>query len=183
MPWNKGFPPMRAEHTPPLLAFVAPSGTGKTTLLEQIIPLLCTHGLRLAVIKHTHHDFDIDQPGKDSYRMRAAGAQQVMVASRRRWALLTEHQDGRAEPCLEELVAALDRAALDLILVEGFKHEAVAKIELHRPTLGKPPLFPHDPQIIAVACDAPPDIPTQLPLLDLNDPPAIAAFVLRRIGR
>ncbi|MEW6646058.1 MAG: molybdopterin-guanine dinucleotide biosynthesis protein B [Pseudomonadota bacterium] len=174
---------MSAEHAPPLLAFVAASGTGKTTLLEQLIPLLRSHGLHLAVIKHTHHDFDIDQPGKDSYRMRAAGAQQVMVASRRRWALLTEHPDGRAEPCLEELVAALDRTTLDLILVEGFKHEAVTKIELHRPTLGKPPLFPHDPRIIAVACDAPPNVPISLPLLDLNDPSAIAAFVLRHIGR
>ncbi|GAB4288592.1 MAG: hypothetical protein Kow0096_01080 [Thiohalomonadaceae bacterium] len=174
---------MSVEHTPPLLAFVAASGTGKTTLLEQLIPLLRSHGLHLAVIKHTHHDFDIDQPGKDSYRLRAAGAQQVMLASRRRWALLTEHRDGRAEPCLEELVDALDRTALDLILVEGFKHEAVSKIELHRPTLGKPPLFPQDPQIIAVACDTAPHIPTPLPLLDLNDPPAIATFVLRHIGR
>lgn len=174
---------MTVEHSPPLLAFVAASGTGKTTLLEQLIPLLRAHGLRLAVIKHTHHDFDIDQPGKDSYRMRAAGAQQVMVASRRRWALLTEHSDGRPEPQLAELVQALDRSALDLILVEGFKHEAVSKIELHRPALGKAPLFPSDPRIIAVACDAPPTVATDLPLLDLNDPAAIAAFVLRVIAR
>jgi molybdopterin-guanine dinucleotide biosynthesis protein MobB len=174
---------MTTEHTPPLLAFVAASGTGKTTLLEQLIPLLRAHGLRLAVIKHTHHDFDIDQPGKDSYRMRAAGAQQVMVASRRRWALLTEHGDTRPEPQLTELIQALDRRALDLILVEGFKHEAVPKIELHRPALGSPPLFPADPRIIAVACDAPPAAATDLPLLDLNDPSAIAAFVLHRIAQ
>jgi molybdopterin-guanine dinucleotide biosynthesis protein MobB len=174
---------MNADRSPPVLAFVATSGTGKTTLLEQLVPLLRARGLRLAVIKHTHHDFDIDQPGKDSYRMRAAGAQQVMVASRRRWALLTEHGDDRPEPELAELIEALDRRALDLILVEGFKHEAVPKIEVHRPGLGKPPLFPADPQIIAVACDAPPATATGLPLLDLNDPPAIAAFVLRAIAR
>lgn len=174
---------MPADHTPPLLAFVAASGTGKTTLLEQLIPLLCAHGLRLAVIKHTHHDFDMDQPGKDSYRMRAAGADQVMVASRRRWTLLTEHRDDRPEPRLAELVQALDHTELDLILVEGFKHEAVTKIELHRPALGKLPLFPNDPQIIAIACDAPPAAATELPLLDLNNPAAIAAFVLRIIGR
>lgn len=174
---------MPADHAPPLLAFVAASGTGKTTLLEQLIPLLRAHGLRLAVIKHTHHDFDMDQPGKDSYRMRAAGAQQVMLASRRRWALLTEHCDERPEPRLAELVQALDYRALDLILVEGFKHETVHKIELHRPALGRPPLFPNDPQIIAVACDAPPAAATALPLLDLNDPAAIAAFVLRTVGR
>ncbi len=174
---------MITDHSPPLLAFVAASGTGKTTLLEQLIPLLRAQGQRLAVIKHTHHDFDIDQPGKDSYRMRAAGAQQVMVASRRRWALLTEHNDQRPEPELAELVQALDRSVLDLILVEGFKHEAVPKIELHRPLLGKPPLFPADPHVIAVACDAPPAIPTTLPLLDLNSPAEIAAFVLRTITR
>lgn len=174
---------MSAAHIPPLLAFVAVSGTGKTTLLEQLIPILRAHGLRLAVIKHTHHDFDIDQPGKDSYRMRTAGAQQVMVASRRRWALLTEHGDNRAEPQLAELVQALDRNSLDLILVEGFKHEAVPKIELFRQALGKPPLFPHDPHIIAVACDAPPASTAALPLLDLNNPRAIAAFVLHHIGR
>lgn len=174
---------MPADHTPPLLAFVAASGTGKTTLLEQLIPLLRAHGLRLAVIKHTHHDFDMDQPGKDSYRMRAAGAQQVMLASRRRWALLTEHGDERPEPRLAELVQALDCSTLDLILVEGFKHETVRKIELHRPALGRPPLFPSDPQIIAVACDAPPAAATALPQFDLNDPAAIAVFVLRTIGR
>jgi molybdopterin-guanine dinucleotide biosynthesis protein B len=174
---------MTVDSTPPLLAFVAASGTGKTTLLEQLVPLLRAHGLRLAVIKHTHHDFDIDQPGKDSYRMRAAGAQQVMVASRRRWALLTEHADDREEPRLAELVQALDRRALDLILVEGFKHEAVRKIELHRPSLGKAPLFPADPQIIAVACDAAPAVATTLPLLDLNNPAEIATFVLRTVAR
>jgi molybdopterin-guanine dinucleotide biosynthesis protein MobB len=174
---------MSAEHMPPLLAFVAASGTGKTTLLEQLIPLLRARGLRLAVIKHTHHDFDVDQPGKDSYRMRAAGAQQVMLASRRRWALLTEHADGRDEPRLAELVQALDRRALDLILVEGFKHETVRKIELHRPALGKAALFPADPQIIAVACDAPPAEGSAIPLLDLNNPEEVAAFVLRTIGR
>ncbi len=168
---------MAVDSPTPLVAFVAPSGTGKTTLLEQLLPLLRARGLRIAAIKHTHHSFDIDQPGKDSYRLRAAGAGQVLLASRRRWVLITEHEAERDEPHLAELVAALDHTALDLILVEGFKHEAVPKIELHRPSLGKPLLQPADPNIIAVASDAPPAGQPPVPLLDLNDPPAIARFV------
>lgn len=172
---------MNTNWTPPILAFVAASGTGKTTLLEQIIPLLRSRGLRIAVIKHTHHDFDLDQPGKDSYRLRAAGAQQVMLASRHRWALLTEHQQ-LAEPQLAELLAALEQKDLDMILVEGFKHENIDKIEVHRPTLGKPPLYSQDERIIAIACDAPPTPVTTLPLLDLNNPPTIADFICRHCG-
>lgn len=165
----------------PIVAFVAASGTGKTTLLEQLIPLLRAHDLRIATIKHTHHEFDIDQPGKDSYRHRAAGAQQVLVASRRRWALITEHPDGRPEPQLAELLTALDHDALDLILVEGFKHEDVPKIELLRPSLGKPALYPHDQGIIAVASDAPQSVGGDVQLLDINAPEQIAEFVLRHI--
>jgi len=167
----------------PLLGFAAWSGTGKTTLLEQLVPLLVARGLRVAVVKHAHHDFDIDVPGKDSYRMRKAGARQVMVASRRRWALVTEHDDGRAEPRLAELLPQLDHAQLDLILVEGFKHEAIPKIELHRPALGKPLLYPDDPQVIAVATDAPLASAPPLPLLNLNTPEEVADFVLDYLRR
>lgn len=169
--------------TAPLLGFAAWSGTGKTTLLEQLLPRLAARGLRVAVIKHAHHDFDIDIPGKDSYRMRKAGAQQVMVASRRRWALITEHQDSRAEPRLAELLPQLDHAHLDLILVEGFKHEPIAKIELHRPTLGKPLLYASDPKVVAIATDAPLNPAPALPILDLNTPDEVADFVFDYLRR
>lgn len=162
----------------PVLGFVAFSGTGKTTLLKQLIPLLKARGLHLAVIKHTHHQFDIDTPGKDSYELRQAGAEQVMVASRRRWALLVETPNQIDDPRLASLIDHLDSNALDLILVEGFKHAAVPKIELHRPILKQPLLFPEDPDIIAVASDAPLTQQNDLPLLALNNPETIADFVM-----
>lgn len=165
----------------PLLGMAAWSGTGKTTLLEKLIPLLKAKGLRVAVIKHAHHDFDIDRPGKDSHRLRHAGASQMLVASRKRWALMVETDDDRAEPQLDELLAVLDQDKLDLILVEGFKHEAFPRIELHRGALNRPMLFPHDPQIIAIAADCPIDAP--IPRLDINDVEEIATFVLRRLGK
>jgi molybdenum cofactor guanylyltransferase/molybdopterin-guanine dinucleotide biosynthesis protein MobB len=168
---------LQAAVTVPLLGFAAWSGTGKTTLLEQVIPLLTARGLRVAVVKHTHHDFDIDTPGKDSWRVRKAGAQQVLVASRRRWALITEQDDGRADPRLDELLARLDQRQLDLILVEGFRHEAIPKIELHRAALNKPLLYPEDPHIVALATDGPLAAPAPIPLLDLNAPAQVAEFV------
>ena len=161
-----------------MLGFVAFSGTGKTTLLKQIIPLLKARGLQLAVIKHTHHQFDIDTPGKDSYELRQAGAEQLMVASRRRWALMVETPDQVDDPQLDSLIQHLDSTGLDLILVEGFKHEAIPKIELHRPALQKPLLCPEDPDIIAVANDASLNQQIDLPVLALNNPEAIADFVL-----
>lgn len=164
--------------SPTPIGFAAWSGTGKTTLLEAVVARLQARGLRVAVIKHAHHDFDIDQPGKDSHRLRQAGARQVMVASRRRWALITEHDDGRPEPRLGELLPQLDQSHLDLILVEGFKHEPIAKIEVHRPSLGKPLLYPHDPQVIAVASDGPLATAPDRPLLDLNDPDAVCDFIV-----
>lgn len=167
-------------NTTPVLAFVAFSGTGKTTLIEQLIPILRDKGLHVGLIKHSHHRFDIDHPGKDSYRFRHAGAEQVMVASNKRWALMTEHPDDRAEPRLPELLTHLDHEHLDLVLVEGFKHEAITKIELHRPSLGKPLLFPDDPSIIAIASDAPIGQHSHLPLLDINDPQAIADYVIQQ---
>lgn len=176
----------------PVLGFVAPSGTGKTTLLTRLLPLLRAQGLRIGMVKHTHHQFDIDQPGKDSYRLRAAGAQQMMIASRKRWALLYEHPEQLDEPRLDELLRHLDQDRLDLILVEGFKHEAYDKIELHRAGLGKPCQFPQDPHIVAVASDRPAEVLAHAvdgeagphpALLDINRPDEVAAFVLRWLAR
>ena len=161
----------------PIIGFVASSGTGKTTLLKQVIPLLKAHGLHLALIKHTHHQFDIDTPGKDSYELRHAGAEQVMVASRRRWALMVETPQQSDDPQLDYLLSHLNSNNLDLVLVEGFRHEAIPKIELHRPALKQPLLFPEDPHIIAIATDTEVGINTALPILDLNNPAAIADFI------
>jgi len=165
----------------PILGFVAYSGTGKTTLLLKIIPLLKAKGLRIGMIKHTHHKkFDIDHPGKDSYRLRQAGADHMLVASRKRWALMVEMDDKPEEPDLEQLLAHLDQNKLDLILVEGFKHERFPKIEVHRPSLNHP-RFRFDPSIIAIASDAPPAEPTDLPVLDMNHPEQIVAFIEERL--
>ncbi|QFI54144.1 bifunctional molybdopterin-guanine dinucleotide biosynthesis adaptor protein MobB/molybdopterin molybdotransferase MoeA [Aeromonas simiae] len=161
----------------PIIGFAAWSGTGKTTLLEQLIPELNRRGLRLAVLKHAHHDFDIDQPGKDSWRLRKAGAEQVLIASARRHAHLTETPNG--EPVLAELLAKLDRTTLDLILVEGFKQDPIPKIALHRAALGKPLPEVRQQDLLAVASDAPLEL--AVPLLPLNDIPAIADFIERHI--
>jgi molybdopterin-guanine dinucleotide biosynthesis protein MobB len=169
---------MRDAAAPPVLGFAAWSGTGKTTLLRRLIPALRARGLRLGVVKHAHHAFDVDQPGKDSYELRHAGAERVLVGSRRRYALMVEHDDG-AEPTLEALLACMPASGLDLILVEGFKHERFPKMELHRPSLGRPLLYPDDPSVIAVATDAPLPEPPALPVLALNDADAVAAFVCR----
>jgi molybdopterin-guanine dinucleotide biosynthesis protein MobB len=163
---------------PPVLGFAARSGTGKTTLLTKLIPLLRSRGLEIGVIKHAHHQFDIDQPGKDSYRLRQAGARQTLIASDTRHALITEATE-TGDPSLAGLIAALDPELVDLVLVEGFRHEPYPKIELHRPALGKPLLSQSDPTIVAVASDAAVD--TELPRLDLNEPSQIADFVLRFI--
>ena len=161
----------------PVLGFAAYSGTGKTTLLKQLLPLLRKRGLRVGMIKHAHHDFDIDTPGKDSYELRKAGANEMLIASSKRWALMVETEaDG--DPVLQQMLNRLDQANLDLVLVEGFKHEEFPKIELHRPSVGKPLIFPEDRNIIAVATDGKLSQPTDLPLLDLNDIPAMAGFVV-----
>lgn len=162
----------------PVLGFAAFSGTGKTSLLKILIPLLKQAGLRIGAVKHSHHSFDIDHPGKDSFELRAAGASPVMVTSSKRRAVITERETPR-EPSLAEELTHFDAAGLDLILVEGFKHECYPKIELHRAALGKPLLFPEDGSIIAVATD---DMdaaaPFPIPSLDLNDPRRIADFIL-----
>ncbi|HEY5790030.1 MAG TPA: molybdopterin-guanine dinucleotide biosynthesis protein B [Gammaproteobacteria bacterium] len=174
---------MNSTSTPPVLGFVAYSGTGKTTLLTRVIPRLREAGVRVALIKHAHHQFDIDTPGKDSHRLREAGAEHVMIASRGRWVWMAE-TPGQDEACLAEMLQRLQGVDVDLILIEGFKHEHYPKIELRREELHNPRLYPSDPDIIAVACDGPLDPPTPLPVLDLNDPAAIARFVLEKfLGR
>jgi molybdopterin-guanine dinucleotide biosynthesis protein B len=153
------------------------SGSGKTTLLAAIIPELAARGLSVSTIKHAHHDFDIDRPGKDSWRHRQAGAREVMVASARRWALMRELR-GDAEPSLDELVTRL--GPVDVVIVEGFKRHPHPKLEVHRPSLGKPLLYPDDPHIVAIASDEPFAAP--LPLLSLADPAAVAGFMLDHLG-
>ncbi len=161
----------------PVIGFAAFSGTGKTTLLEQLLPILTHSGVRIGMIKHAHHQFDIDTPGKDSYRLRKAGATQTLIASSQRWALMTENPI-EDPPRLADLTPHLDRKHLDLILVEGFKQAHFPKIELHRPGLGHPLLFPADGDIIAIASDAPLGLETDLPCFDLNQPGEIANFIL-----
>ncbi len=160
----------------PVLGFVAYSGTGKTTLLTKVVALLRDQGLRLAVIKHSHHDFEIDKPGKDSHRLREAGAQQVLLASPYRTFWVTEG-DGASEPVLADLVARLDLSILDLVLVEGFRQEAIAKIEVHRPSLATPLLCTDDERVIAVASDSPLSQEISIPCLPLNEPEKVATFV------
>lgn len=158
----------------PLLGFAAWSGTGKTTLLEAMLPKLVERGIRVAVIKHAHHNFDIDQEGKDSYRLRKAGASQMLISSRYRRALVTETPE--EEATLPYLISQLDQTQLDLILVEGFKKLDFAKIELHREAIGKPWLHPQDSNIIAVASDTKPS--TELPQLDINNLDLLTDFVV-----
>jgi molybdopterin-guanine dinucleotide biosynthesis protein MobB len=160
-----------------MLGFAAYSGTGKTTLLKRLLPWLVGQGVRVGMIKHAHHSFEVDHPGKDSFELRKAGAEQVLVASPQRWALMVE-KARPGEPLLREMVGVLDQRALDLILVEGFKHEEFPKIELFRPSRGHDPIFPHDKDIIAVATDGALPMATRLPLLDLNDPEQIGVFIL-----
>jgi len=150
------------------------SGAGKTTLLTRVIPHLLGEGLRVSVIKHAHHSFDVDVPGKDSWLHRQAGAAEVLVSSGKRWALMHELR-GVSEPGLPELLAKLSR--VDLVVVEGFKSEPHRKIEVHRAANGKPLLFPDDPAISGIATDA--AVETALPVAHLDDIPAIAAMMQR----
>ncbi|MBM4968167.1 bifunctional molybdopterin-guanine dinucleotide biosynthesis adaptor protein MobB/molybdopterin molybdotransferase MoeA [Vibrio parahaemolyticus] len=162
----------------PILGFAAYSGTGKTTLLEALLPKLTEAGLRIGMLKHAHHNFDIDKPGKDSYRLRKAGASQMLIASRNRFALMTETPEAEAE--FEYLLTRFDEDKLDVVLVEGCKNIAFPKIELHREEVGKPWLYPHDENIIAIASDSA-ELDSELPQMNINDLDAIAQFVLQYV--
>ncbi len=153
------------------------SGSGKTTLAARLIPEFVRRGVRVSTIKHAHHAFDVDQPGKDSYAHRMAGASEVLVSSANRFALMHELR-GAPELTLDQLLARL--APVDLVLVEGFKRDRHEKIEIHRPSVGKPLLAPEDPQIVAVASDAP-LTGLKVPLLPIDDARAIADFIIARL--
>lgn len=161
----------------PLLGFAAFSGTGKTTLLQRVIPRLRAEGIRVGLVKHAHHAFDVDQPGKDSYELRQAGASPVLLTSSHRRVVMTEHEEP-SDPVLNHELAFLDQSGIDLLLVEGFKKSRFPKIELHRPRLGKPLLFPDDDAIIAIATDASLEFVPPIPCLELNNIDQMVAFIL-----
>ena len=168
--------------SPPLIGFVGSSGSGKTTLIERLVPILKLMGRRVGVLKHAQRDFDVDRPGKDSFRARAAGATQVLVASHRRWALMAEEPEPADEPRLSQLVSRFTPGDVDLVLVEGFAHEAYRKIEVYRPAHGQPPkCWPGDPNVVAVATDVEPLPLCSIAQLKLNEPVTIADFIMSLI--
>ncbi len=160
-----------------IFGFAGWSGSGKTTLIEKLIPLFSARGLKVSLVKHAHHTFDVDQPGKDSYRHRHAGCNEVLVSSSRRWALMHELR-GAPEPSFAELVERI--SPCDLLLVEGFKREKLPKLEVYRASVGESLLHPQDPSIVAIASDQ--KLNTRLPQFDLDDAASIAKFVLRYTG-
>ncbi|ARV72588.1 bifunctional molybdopterin-guanine dinucleotide biosynthesis adaptor protein MobB/molybdopterin molybdotransferase MoeA [Vibrio campbellii] len=162
----------------PILGFAAYSGTGKTTLLEALLPKLTEAGLRIGMLKHAHHNFDVDQPGKDSHRLRKAGASQMLISSRNRFALMTETPESESE--FDYLLTRFDEDKLDVVLVEGCKNIAFPKIELHREEVGKPWLHPNDENIIAIASDSG-ELVSDLPQMNINDLEAIAQFVIEYV--
>lgn len=164
-----------------VFGFVGHSGSGKTSLIERLVPCFKQEGLAVSLIKHAHAGFDIDRPGKDSFRLREAGCAEVLLVSNERWVLMHELR-GAPEPALDEQLALL--APCDLVLVEGFKTSSIPKLEIHRPAHGGPLMYPDNPHVVAVATDAPSGMPMELPLprLDLNDVAAIAGFILRHQG-
>jgi len=155
-----------------ILGIAGYSGSGKTTLIEKLVPILVGEGLRVSLIKHAHHQFEVDQPGKDSYRHRYAGCAEVLVSSSRRWALMHELR-GDDEPTLEEQLRHF--SPCDLVLVEGWKHDPIPRIEVHRAGGDRPLLFPRDPHVIAIATDEP--LAAKVPQFGLDDAPAIARFI------
>jgi molybdopterin-guanine dinucleotide biosynthesis protein B len=160
-----------------MVGFIGSSGSGKTMLIAQILPLLRQRGLRVSAIKHAHHGFDIDQPGKDSYRYREAGAEEVMLVADGRWALLHEAAEDD-DMSLEALVRRM--TPVDVVLVEGFKLARIPKIEVFRPSLGKPPFFPAESGIVAVASDATVEANGRI-VLPLNEPALVAAFIIEHV--
>jgi molybdopterin-guanine dinucleotide biosynthesis protein B len=166
-------------HTGPVFGIAGWSGSGKTTLIEKLLPLLTARGLRVATVKHTHKNFDFDKPGKDSWRHREAGAHEVMIAAPKQWTLVHQVHD-EVETGLAHLLVRM--SASDLVLVEGFKREAIPKLEVHRTVLGKPLLATDDANIVAIASDAP-VAGLALPRFDLGDVAAIAGFIVKVIGR
>ena len=159
-----------------LFGFAGWSGSGKTTLIERLIPQLIARGNSVSLIKHAHHDFDIDQPGKDSWRHRQAGCREVLITSDARWALMHELRDS-AELTLSDAIAQI--APCDLLLVEGFKSAPIPKLEVWRAETGEALLHPNDSHIVAIASDAP--VATKLPFLNLNDHAAIEAFIVKHL--
>jgi molybdopterin-guanine dinucleotide biosynthesis protein B len=153
------------------------SGSGKTTLIEKLIPVLVREGLRVSLIKHAHHEFDVDQPGKDSYRHRHAGCAEVLISSSKRWAMMHELR-GAAEPSLHEQLKHF--APCDLVIVEGYKNEPIPKVEVHRRTGHTPLLYPNDASVVAVATDE--ILDTDLPQLDVDDAEDVARFILQHLG-
>lgn len=160
-----------------LIAIAGYSGSGKTTLIEKVIPVLVDLGYRVSLIKHAHHEFDIDVPGKDSHRHRMAGATEVMVTSSNRWALMHELR-GTNEPSLEEQLKHF--SPCDVVIVEGWKHHAIPKIEVHRKLADKPLLFTEDAHVVAVATDE--HLATPLPQFGLDDAAGVAAFIVSHLG-
>jgi molybdopterin-guanine dinucleotide biosynthesis protein B len=162
-----------------VFGFAGWSGSGKTTLIEKIVPCIAARGMSVSLIKHAHHGFDLDRPGKDSYRHREAGCSEVLIMARERWALLHESR-GEAEPTLEEALARM--SPCDLVLIEGYKAYSVPKLEVHRAAVGKPLLCPGDPNIVGLATDATAATlagwPENLPRFDIDDAAAIADFVV-----
>ena len=160
-----------------IFGFAGWSGSGKTTLIEKIIPQITGRGLSVSVIKHAHHGFDVDKPGKDSWRHREAGASEILLISDERWVLMHELR-GAPEPDLDVQLGRL--SPCDIVLVEGFKNVQIPKIEVHRPAHSRPLLYPDNPAIVAIATDGELDAP--LERLDLNDPAAVAGFILHHQG-
>ena len=164
----------------PIIGFAANSGTGKTTLIEELISIFNESDIRIGVIKHSHHPFSIDKPGKDSYRFREAGAKQVLVGGPGQWALMVDTEE---ELSLDDYIQTLESDALDIIFVEGFKHLAFPKIEIYRPSLGQDLLSKHDESIIAIATDDAISIDGDHTILDLNDAEQIAEFIIGKYIR